>query len=176
MRQAPGAFSSGFTLFELVVVICLIAIFASVALDRFLRYQEIAERAAMDSTIGSLRSAEALQASARILHGGLASVLELADENPVDWLAAPPPGYQGAFHDPQAAHPPKGSWYFDLRNKELVYRPQRTRYFIPGPDGDDQIRFKVIVKVASGTGPGAARSLSELDVRPTAPIRWNPGF
>ncbi len=172
MRAARRA-CLGFTLFELVVVVCLVAFFAAVALDRFLRYQEIAEKAAMQSTIGALRSAEALQASARILHGGLASVAALAEENPIDWLAAPPAGYQGALYDPAAARPPKGSWYFDLRNKELVYRPERARYFIPAPDGDDSIHFKVIVKLGTTAG-GAERSLSELDVRPTGPYAGTP--
>ncbi len=166
----------GFTLLELVVVICLVGIFATVALDRFLRYQEIAEKAAMQATIGSIRSAEALQASARILHGGLSSVLALADENPIDWLAAPPAGYQGALHDPAAADVPKGSWYFDLRNKELVYVPERTRFFAPGPDGSMKIRFTVIVRIEGADSRAAARALSELDIRPVAPIRWTPEF
>jgi prepilin-type N-terminal cleavage/methylation domain-containing protein len=61
-RPSPRA---GFTLFELIVVICLVGIFAAVALDRLLRYQEIAEKTAMQSTIGALRSAQTLQAAAR---------------------------------------------------------------------------------------------------------------
>src|SRR3954462_8880798 len=90
---------TGFSLFELVVVICVIGIVASVALDRLLRYAEIAEKAAMESTIGALRSAEGLQAAARIMTGGLPAIAAMQEENPIDWLAAPPAGYIGALHD-----------------------------------------------------------------------------
>ncbi len=165
--------STGFTLLELVVVICLVAIFASVALERFLRYQEIAEKTAMETTIGALRSAQTLQVAARILRGGLPSVAQMADENPVDWLTDPPPGYIGALQDPDAAEVPKGSWYFDLRNKQLVYRPQRTRFFTPGPDNSDRIRFRVVVRIQ---GSGASAELSELGIRPAAPFHWTPEF
>jgi general secretion pathway protein G len=64
----------GFTLLELIIVVCLVAIFASVALDRLLRYQEIAEKTAMQATVGALRSAQALQVAARIMSGGLQAV------------------------------------------------------------------------------------------------------
>ena len=172
MRR-PAAAAVGFTLLELVVVICLVGIFASVALDRLLRYQEIAEKAAMDATIGALRSAEALQVAARITTGGLASVASLADENPIDWLAAPPAGYAGAFQNPGAINLPAGTWYFDNVNKELVYIPQRTRFFSPAPGESNRIRFKVIVHI---TTEGPARGISELDVRSLFRGQWSPAF
>jgi len=172
-RKRSGA---GFTLLELVVVICLVAIFASVALDRFLRYQEIAEKAAMEATVGAMRSAAALQASARILHGGLDSVLLLADENPIEWLATPPPGYRGALYEAGTAGIPRGSWFFDLQKKELVYLPQRTKFFTPAPDGRLEVHYKVIVKISKGEPRTAANALSELDVRLTSPLSWAPEF
>lgn len=171
MRRAAA--EVGFTLLELVVVICLVGIFASVALDRLLRYQEIAEKATMDATIGALRSAEALQVAARITTGGFASVAELADENPIDWLAAPPAGYAGAFDNPAALSLPPGSWYFDNRNKELVYIPERTRFFVPAPGESDRIRFKVIVRLSTH---GRVRGIAELDVRSLFRGQWSPAF
>jgi hypothetical protein len=150
-----------------------VGIFASVALERLLRYQEIAEKTAMEANIGALRSAQALQVAARIVHGGVSAVAGLADENPIKWLADPPPGYRGALHDPAQAVVPPGSWYFDLKNKELVYRPQRTRFFAPHVSGDDRIRFKVIVRLAHSARGG---EVSELGIRPVAPIRWSPEF
>ena len=166
----------GFTLLELVVVICLIGIFASVALDRMLRYQEIAEKTAMDSTIGALKSAETLQVAAHITGGGLASVAKLAEENPIDWLAAPPAGYLGALQDPGGANIPGGSWYFDIKNKELVYVPQRTRFLTPAPDGSLRVRFRVVVKLVRTGDDGPIIGLTELDVRPVFPVRWSPSF
>jgi prepilin-type N-terminal cleavage/methylation domain-containing protein len=171
-----AARQGGFTLFELVIVVCLVAIFFAVALDRLLRYQEIAEKTAMEATIGALRSAQALQVAARVMHGGFTALPTLADENPIDWLAEPPVGYIGALHDPAVAHVPKGSWYFDLKNKELVYRPQRTRFFAPAPDGSDRIRFKVIVRVSPKGESNLAAELSELGIRPLFPVQWSPEF
>lgn len=163
----------GFTLFELVIVVCLVGILASIALDRLLRYQEIAEKTAMEATIGAIRSAQALQSASRILDGGLVAVGRMQTENPVGWLAQPPPGYLGGLRDPALDQVPGGSWYFDLKNNELVYRPQHTRYFTPGPDGTDLIRFRVVARLGSGQPP---RELAELDIRPIAPIRWAPEF
>jgi prepilin-type N-terminal cleavage/methylation domain-containing protein len=175
-RGSPRRGAAGFTLLELTVVICLVGIFAAVALDRLLRYQEIAEKAAMEATIGAMRSGEALQASARILHGGLSSVLALAEENPVDWLAAPPAGYRGALYDPGPADVPGGSWYFDLKNKELVYVPQRTRYLLPTVNGTPGIRYKVIVTIVGVNSRAAANSLSELDLRAVSNNVWTPEY
>lgn len=165
----------GFTLLELAVVICLVGIFAAVALDRFLRYQEIAEKAAMEATIGALRSAQAMQASARILRQGLKSVASLADENPIDWLAAHPAGYRGALYDSREADATGGSWYFDLRNKELAYVPERTRFFTPGADGRRVIRFRAIATIEKDERAGTL-VLSELDVRRVSQGIWAPEF
>ncbi len=166
---------AGFTLLELVVVVCLVAILFSVALQRFLVYQEAAEKAAMESQIGALRSAQALQVAARILSGGLRSVAELANENPIDWLSQPPPGYLGVLADPDPDAVPPGSWYFDIRNNELAYRPKRTRYFVPNPDSKGLIHFKSVIRIKPAS-VGRPPEISELDIRPTAPIRWEPRF
>ena len=173
-----GSRRAGFTLLELVIVICLVAILASVALERLLRYQEIAEKTAMEATISALRSAQTLQAAARITgSGGLASVATLSNENPFTWLADWPAGYLGALQDPSVAEIPKGSWYFDLKNMELVYHPQYTRFFTPAPGMGNRIRFRVVVRLGGDeAGKGPPRELSELSVRPVGSIRWRPEF
>lgn len=166
----------GFTLLELVVVVCLVGILFTVAAERFLRYQELAEKAAMEATVASVRSALTMQAAARILKGGLASASGLADENPFDWLSQLPGGYLGPLYAPALTDVAKGTWHFDLKNKELVYRPLRTRYFIAGPDGSEWMRFRVIVGT-EGLGTGASiAQLSELTVRPAGQARWTPEF
>jgi prepilin-type N-terminal cleavage/methylation domain-containing protein len=167
--------SAGFTLLELVIVICLVGIFAAVALDRFFRYQEIAEKTAMEATLGAMRSGLTLQVAARIPRGGFAALEGLAEENPVDWLAKAPPGYLGALHDPAPGKIPSGSWYFDLKNNELVYTPQRTRYLVPDTGEANGIHFRVVLRIAQNDRSGV-RELAELDLRPTRPVRWSPEF
>ena len=165
---------AGFTLLELVVVIALVGVFASVALDRLLRYQEIAEKTAMEATLGALRSAQALQVSARILSGGLANAAALENENPIDWLAEPPQGYLGALHNPSLGDVPKGSWYFDLKDKQLVYRPRFTRFLSVPESGDDRLRFRVVLRLSQPIAAVHFNGISEMTVRPVTPIRWSP--
>lgn len=169
--------ASGFTLFELVLVVCLVGIFFAVALERLLRYQEIAEKTVMERTIHVLRSALALQFAARISGGGPAEAARLAEENPMEWLEERPSNDLGALFAPAEADISRGSWYFDRNARELVYRPNLTRFFISGADGKAQIRFRTVVRL----GPGAdaqttvgQRELSELTLRPTQPYRWVP--
>jgi prepilin-type N-terminal cleavage/methylation domain-containing protein len=48
--------SGGFTLIELIIVICLVAVFMAVALDRLRRYQESAEKSMVELTVASMQS------------------------------------------------------------------------------------------------------------------------
>ena len=169
--------AAGFTLFELVLVVCLVGIFASVGLERMLRYQELAEKTAMERTINILRSALAMQLAARISSGGIAQTAGLAQENPMDWLAERPSNYLGALHATTDAETARGSWYFDPNSGELVYRLNLTRFFNPGPDRKDQIRFRAVVRLApqENTQPvDDSKDLQELTIRPTRPYLWNP--
>src|SRR5712691_3210450 len=113
---------AGLTLIELIVVVCIIALCAVVLLDRLRFYQEAAEKAAMEYTVGVLRSALQLRVAAMLLRGEEKNIESLVRVNPIDWLTEPPPGYRGEF---RAAQPvvPRGSWYFDATRSELVYVP-----------------------------------------------------
>ena len=174
--ERAGLRHRGWTLLEVIVVVCLVGILASLALERMLRYQELAEKTAMEGTLGALRSALALQATARIMHGRFDAVGALAEEDPMSWLADRPIDYIGARHGPTLAELPKGSWCFDLDRKELIYRPLRTRFFSASPGAGDWIRFKVVVRLA---GPGKDRpfrEISELGIHPTSAVQWSPEF
>jgi general secretion pathway protein G len=162
----------GFTLFELILVICLIGIFAAIALERLTRYQELAEKTAMERTVGALRSALALRLASYALGGRLAQAPELAQQNPMDWLAERPGNYVGELYDPLDADVTGGSWYFDRKTRELVYRPRMTRFFQPSADGRYEVRYAAVVRL--GEAPGAQREVSQLTIRPTRPYQWAP--
>ncbi len=126
-RRFTPAFASrstahGFTLLELVVVITIISILVAVALEKLLPYLDAAERAAVLRIEGQLRSALVLVAAERIARGRSATITELEDSNPVNFLAEPPKNYLGELTNDVLAGVPVRHWYFDGGLRRLVYR------------------------------------------------------
>ena len=142
--QANGAVSGqGFTLFELLVVIAIIGTLGAVLLDRVLRYQEYAEKTAMEQTAGILRSALHLQLAEYLVRGKWQDVEKMALSNPMDWLAEKPENYLGEYLYPKPGEIPPGNWYFDLENRTLIYLVRSDRHFVA--DGEDRkwVRYQV---------------------------------
>lgn len=135
--------SEGFTLFEFVVVIILISTLGAVLMDRLLVYQEAAEKTAMEQTVGIVRSALHLQLADRLLRGGARGVADIGRENPMSWLAEVPPNYVGVRFAPKVGEVPRGSWYFDLSDQQLVYVPQRAEHLAPNAAGRREVRYRV---------------------------------
>ncbi len=174
MRGLPHARRSGFTLLELIVVICLVGILLTVAFDRILRYLELAEKAAMETTVGAMKSALTLQVGALYARGGESETARLAEANPFESLSQLPELYAGALFDPGLPDIQPGAWYYDRASREVVYRPQRTRYLVrPRPEEDPRIRFRVVVHLLPpGGAPGGRRGLAGLDLAPVVPYLW----
>jgi prepilin-type N-terminal cleavage/methylation domain-containing protein len=167
----------GFSLLELLLVISLVAILFTVALDRSLRYLELAEKAAMESTVGALKSALSLRLGSLYATVGRAATARLGDENPFDLLSQTPEQYAGALFDPALAEVEPGAWYYDRASRQVVYRPQRTRYLVrPRPEVDPRIRFEVLAhRFEDESRPSAAEGLVGVDIRPTTPYLWQAG-
>ena len=121
----------GFTLIELIVVITIVVILASVLLNRVLSYQEQAEKAAMQQVASALQSALTMK-YARLMTGGIESkAATLAIENPMNWLAKIPDNYSGEFYDVTPRSVAPGNWVFDLKTRNLIYVVNRGDYFTP---------------------------------------------
>jgi prepilin-type N-terminal cleavage/methylation domain-containing protein len=129
-RQARG-----FSLLELVVVVCAMAILAGFALDRLLPLVGRAQRAAFLQVRSDLTSALLLEAAERITRGESGTLPELAAVNPMTLLLDPPANYVGAFTRPDEAEIPRASWYYDERLGRLGYRVGRHTRFaaVDGP-------------------------------------------
>lgn len=169
--------AAGFTLLELIVVICVVAVLMSVALERLLRYQELAERAAMEQMAGTLRSAMHLRAAAYIATQRIERIASLATGNPFDWLAEKPANYAGARFDPAPGEVDPGNWYYDRKGGIVVYLPRSTRYFVAAPDGRKWVRYRVVYAEERLAPAGAAtplREITSLAIEPVEPYNWSP--
>ena len=165
-----------FTLFELVVVVTIIAVLASVLAERLLTYPERAEKAAMEQVVVVLRSALQLRVAGLLVRDRMNDIKQLESANPMDWLSDRPANYIGVFAGAPPADLSPGKWYFDGLSRLLVYVPQRTRHFVPGKDGQTAIRFHVHIDV--GVLPGEEsqaspmRGLANMQLTATEPYNW----
>jgi general secretion pathway protein G len=163
--------AAGFTALELTIAIALIAVFASVLLDRLLYYQEAYEKANMEYWANVIKLGLQIRVGHLMAQNRMVDYAEVARENPIGWLDEPPPGYRGeviATGNPQIA--PR-SWYYDRTRRELVYVVGQSRYLVPDSDGKARVHFRV--KVVRPDGVAARDSMVlGLQFAPAEPYRW----
>lgn len=173
-RGVVGIFQRGFTLIELIVVISIVAILASVLLNRMQLYQEQAEKAAMEQTAGALQSALTLRYGSLLTKNTGSDAPALAKENPMNWLAKPPANYAGEFYDitPRSAAP--GNWAFDLKTRNLIYFVDRGDHFTPDKDGRTWVRYhaNLLYEAASGVPDKQSGLLVGALFEPIEPYHW----
>ncbi len=138
----------GVSFLELVVCMALMGIFVSVLLERAFYYQEYAEMTAMVSTAENIRTGLRFKVADLILGDRVSEIQTLADENPLNWLVDRPPNYLGEL-DSVPLDEPKGQWYFDKRNRELVYTVNNRRHFSPSAYQDFSVRYRAM-RVSAG--------------------------
>ena len=163
--------SAGFTLIELIVVICIIGVSAALLFDRLRFYQEAAEKAAMEYTVGAVKSALQLQVAAMLVRGEERKIESLARVNPIDWLMTPPPGYRGEFRTPQPTVP-RGSWYFDATRNELAYVPDLDAHLERLADGSKRLRFRVRLDFEPTESDSERKRIAGMRVEPVMPYTW----
>jgi len=143
VRREPSGRQAGFTLFELIVVICIVAVMAVILLDRLQVYKEGAEKAVMEQTAAAIKSALQMRVASYMIHGREDEIENLRNDNPVNWLQERPDNYAGEFYADAYARVRPGSWYFDLARREFIYVVGLGDHFKPGPDGRKWVRYKV---------------------------------
>jgi general secretion pathway protein G len=131
--------TGGFTLLELVVVVCLVAILFTVAANRLWYLQIAAEQAAMDMVLGNLRSALGMEVAQSFARGNQAGLRALEGSNPMRLLAETPENYLGEIAGEPAR---RGSWRFRPADGVLVYRVKNEAYF-RGAGGGLEARFRL---------------------------------
>ena len=164
--------SRGFTLMELVVVVCVVALLFAVALDRLMRFQELGERTAMEQNIAAINVALTMKFAALVAAGRGPAIEKELGANPVDLLARPPENYLGALYAPPPEQLPPRSWYFDRESGELVYVPGRTRYLTEPADAANGLRFKVALIDPSPRQDDGVTEIRQALIRPKQSYRW----
>lgn len=162
---------SGSNLLELAVAGTIIGVIATVFLSYMLRYQEVAEKTVMEATVINMRTGLYLRMADLMAQDKLRDMGAVARENPISWLAGPPPNYLGQFDNPIPENLPSGSWYYDTRQRQLVYLPARARHLKPAPDGQKIIRFQVVAITSPGSNGGPPR-VEGVTLSPLIPYDW----
>ena len=164
----------GFTLIELIVVITIVVILASMLLDRVQYYQEQAEKTAMQQVAGVLQSALTLQYGRMITRGMEADAPALVAENPMNWLAKIPGNYAGEYYDVTPRSVAPGNWVFDLKTRNLVYVVDNGDNFTLGKDGHKWVRYHVnlLYEAAPGMPPNKTKELVGILFEPIEPYQW----
>jgi type II secretory pathway pseudopilin PulG len=171
VRCRPAA---GFTLFELIIVVCLVSIMAGILINRLQIYKEAAEKAAMQQTAAAIKSALQMRVAAYMISARDKEIENLRNENPVNWLQEKPADYAGEFYADAYARARPGSWYFDLSRRELIYVINLGDNFKPGADGRKWVRYRVSIEYESVPEKGAPprKVLSAVNFAPVRPYVW----
>jgi prepilin-type N-terminal cleavage/methylation domain-containing protein len=168
--------SGGFSLFELLVVIVIISILMVLAIQRLLALQVDAERVVMESVVGAIRSGLGIKVAESIARQNVAALPAYEDSNPMNLLAEVPGNYLGELDgvDPHTLE--KGSWYFDLSSRMLVYLVDNTSYFTGGVDDPPRARFKIRLVYGDLNGNGVydsgVDSIEGLRLAVVEPYQW----
>ncbi|MCG2584549.1 type II secretion system protein [Massilia sp. TS11] len=131
----------GFSLFELAMVVIVVALLGGALLNRVEYYQEQAELTARDQILANVQAALTLKLASVLVKGQDKQLESLERDNPVELLAKKPSNYVGEYFAPKLEDIEPGSWYFDKKDHKLVYFPNHTRN-LRNPY-ENLIKFKV---------------------------------
>lgn len=165
----------GFTLFELILVIAIVSVLVGVFLERFVSYQELAEKTAMEQVVGTVQSALVLQFAQIQTRGQASDVAAMVIDNPMRYLQKKPRNYAGEFYGATPSSAESGNWIFDLKSREMIYLVQHKEHFQSGKDGNDWIRFRVTLQYEeplSGNQRDTENELVGIVFEPVQGYHW----
>ena len=154
----------GFSLFELAVTVAIIGVLAGVLLSRIQLYQEEAERVAMESVVGVLRSALSMKAGQLVAQGKQDQLSKLTSINPMDLLAQKPANYLGEFNTPQKEKISRGNWYFNRKKLLLVYIARTGATFQVSDPRQFEFKIDVLRDLDGADGPKPAETSNSTTI------------
>lgn len=167
----------GFSLLELVVVIVIISVLLVLAISRLLALMVDAERVTMETVAGTLRSSIGMKVAESIVKSKVPELQAFEGSNPMALLAETPRNYLGELDGPDPARLEDGNWYFDKRDKTLVYLVRNKGFFTGGQAQPPRARFAVRVVYSDRNGNGVfdkgADEIEGLRLGPMEPYSWS---
>ena len=172
----PARAGAGFTLLELVIVITIISVLLVIAVSRLLALQVDAERVAMNTVVGVLRSAIGIKVAESIVRQDIGGLPSLAGSNPMDRLAELPSNYLGEKDGVDPATLEDGNWYFDTGSGTLVYLVRNKGYFTGGLQNPPRARFAIRIVYTDRNGNGVfdvgVEAIEGLRLAVLEPYAW----
>ena len=125
--------NNGFTLIELIIVMVILGILATVAVPRYLDSISNAEKSAEDAVINSIRAGLKQYANNKLYSEGRA----IWPNNPFDALSELPSGYspndngnESGIAQLDGVADSDGEWTFDFSNSRITHqRADNSRYY-----------------------------------------------
>jgi prepilin-type N-terminal cleavage/methylation domain-containing protein len=160
--------NTGFTLFELVVVLCILAILAEVLLQRISGTAAIAEKVAMENTVNQINTALLFEFANNVIRNTREKIPAMTEKNPMEWLAQYPSNYVGGFAVSPSTADTQGYWFYDTTEHLLVYTVRRGDDFQPDSEGLKRVRYKVKILYDSEESKG----MVGVVLSPVEPYKW----
>jgi type II secretory pathway pseudopilin PulG len=120
----------GASLLEFTVAVAVVAILLTVLLQRLWYYQGEAEQAAVQTVVGTLRTALDFEVAQGKLPGRTLNLTILTEQNPFSLLKNKPSNYVGELFRPNDGDIGEGNWCFDRSDKSLVYLLNKRNSFL----------------------------------------------
>jgi type II secretory pathway pseudopilin PulG len=158
------------------IVIVIISLLAAIATDRLLKLRFEAERVTVESIVAAMRSALYIDFAAAAARGQTEPIDTAGGSNPMLRLDGKPASYAGEFYGPDPAVFEPGTWYFDTRDRAIVYIVRFQERFVTGLNGPPRARFSVELDYEDIDGNGrfdAGRdTVLGLKLVPLEPYSW----